>query len=103
MSGVEAIAGLVLAIPGVIDVTIRYGNWLQKKINLFMGAENASKLQGFIIELTAGEINDILGFFKDVIETLPLAFLNELNHATIILSSILQKVCEAFPDDSVGS
>src|SRR5271156_2761111 len=100
MSGAEAVAGLVLAVPGLIDLAIKYGQWLQRKVNLFMDAESDSRLQGFIIELTAGQINDILIFFKDVVKKLPLDFLEQLSHATKILQITLQSAYEAFPEDS---
>jgi hypothetical protein len=100
MSGPEAIAGLVLAVPGLIDLAIKYGQFLQGKVKLFMGAESDSRLQGFIVELTAGQINDILLFFKDIVKKLPLDFLNQLSHATKILQITLQTAIEAFPEDS---
>lgn len=99
MSGIE-IAGLLAAIPSLIDVCIRFTELLRRKIKLFMNNESHSRLQGFIVDLTASGINDMLYFFKDVRDKLPPVFVKQLVDMTKILRNALEKAYDCFPDDS---
>lgn len=101
MSGIE-IAGLVAAIPGLIDVCIKYTELLRRKIELFMNQKSHSQLQGFIIDLTASGLNEMLYFFKDVRDKLPPMFVKQLVDMTKILRNALEKAYDSFPDDSVA-
>ncbi|KAF1350265.1 hypothetical protein BDV97DRAFT_369723 [Delphinella strobiligena] len=69
MVGVEL--GVSLAIPGLIDLVIKYSELLRRKVHLFMNAEEDSKLHVLVIELTTGQINELLGFFNNIVEKLP--------------------------------
>src|SRR5947207_14521806 len=99
MTGAE-VAGPVLAIPGLVELSIKYAETLRNKVELFMEAEEHSRLQGFIVDLTIGQINDILLFVKEVGERLPLDFVKQLSHAIKVLNTALQSAVEAFPPDS---
>lgn len=99
MSGSE-IVGVVLAIPGLIDLGIKYGQDLRRKVELFMHTSESSRLLAFIVELTAGQINELLEFFSNMNDSLPLQFKNELEISTRILNGTLEKAISAFPDDT---
>lgn len=94
------IAGLLAAISSLIDVCMRFTELLRRKIELFMDNESHSRLQGFIANLTASGINDMLYFFKDVRDKLPPAFVKQLVDLTKILRNALEKAYDSFPDDS---
>lgn len=101
MSGIE-IAGLMAAIPSLIDVCIKYTELLRRKIELFMNHDSHSQLQGFIIDLSASGLNEMLYFFKDVRDKLPPVFVQQLVDLTKILRNALEKAYDSFPDDSVA-
>lgn len=92
----------MIAIPSLIDVCIKYIELLRRKIELFMSHESHSQLQGFIIDLTASGINDMLYFFKDVRDKLPPVFVKQLVDLTKILRNALEKAYDSFPDDSAA-
>ncbi|MCJ1229283.1 hypothetical protein MMC12_005948 [Toensbergia leucococca] len=102
MSGVEAVVGVVLAIPSIIDLCIKYGKLLERKISLFMKAEERSPLQLFVLHLVAGGLNDMLLYFKEESRLLTLSFATELTDLTRQLNVVLLKAIEAFPSDSVA-
>jgi hypothetical protein len=99
MSGFE-VFGVAAALPGIIDICIRYGKLLETKVKLFKTAMQHSKLQGFVLELCTGGINDMLLFFRNVHGQLDKAFQLVLHDSVSILRNALLKAYEAFPEDS---
>jgi hypothetical protein len=99
MSGFE-VFGVVAAIPGIIDLCIKYGEAIERKVKLFMTASENSRLKGFVLELCTGGINETLMFFSSVHTQLDKAFQLALRDSITILNNALAKAHEAFPDDS---
>lgn len=100
MAGTESAAGIALAIPAIIDLCIEYGKKLKHKCHLFMHAEEATRIQGFVVELVTGGLSDILDYFKYEAKFLNLSFATELRDLTRVLHNILSTAIEAFPEDS---
>ena len=67
-----------------------------------MNNEAHSRLQGFIIDLAASDINDVFCLFKNVRDEFPRVFVKQLVDLTIILQNALEKSCDCFPDDSAA-
>jgi len=99
MSGFE-VFGVVAALPGIIDICIRYGELIEGKIMLFKTAMEHSKLQVFILKLCTGGISDMLLFFRSVHTQLDKSFQLVLHDSVTILRNALLKAYEAFPEDS---
>jgi hypothetical protein len=99
MSGFE-IFGVAAALPGIIDLCIKYGEEIEKKVKLFMTATEHSRLQAFVLELCTGGINEMLLFFRSVHPQLDKAFQLVLHDSITILNNALIKAYEAFPEDS---
>jgi hypothetical protein len=98
VTGVEA-ASLVLAIPGVIDLCIQYGDFLAQKIKAFKNAEDHARLQIFVLDLVSGGINDALTFLRDTYEELDQRFKDTLEVVVPLLQNVLIKALQAFPPD----
>lgn len=97
MVGVEL--GVSLAIPGLIDLVIKYSEILRRKVHLFMNAEEDSKLHVLVIEITTGQINELLEFFKNIVEKLPDDLGSQLENAARVLVHILEDAISAFPKE----
>ena len=96
------VVSLIIAIPGLVDLSIEYGNNLRKKLAIFNAVEEHSRLQLFVTDLTHGQMNDIMLFFSDVREQLPPDFLDEFSHALKVLNTVMATALEAFPPDSLA-
>ncbi|ERF74537.1 hypothetical protein EPUS_08948 [Endocarpon pusillum Z07020] len=66
VEGALALTGVVLAVPGIIDLCIKYGSFLQEKYTLYQRMDADMKLFNLISNLVNGEMNDVLMFFKSV-------------------------------------
>ncbi|KAH8744862.1 hypothetical protein F5882DRAFT_525890 [Hyaloscypha sp. PMI_1271] len=56
-----AVAGLALAVPGIIDLMIKYGAFIKDKIDKFNGAKGIwSDLRTYGVQLTGGNLNKML-------------------------------------------
>lgn len=60
------------------------------------------RVQGFIIDLTASGINEMLYFFKDVRGKLPPVFVRQLVDLTKNLRNALEKAYDCFPDEAAA-
>jgi hypothetical protein len=61
MESAVGIAGLAFALPGVIDLLVKYGHWIWERIQTFKDAKGVwAELSKFGWSLTEGEFNDIL-------------------------------------------
>lgn len=61
MDGAVGLAGLAFALPGVIDLLVKYGHWIWERIQTFKDAKGVwKKLGQFGYSLTQGEFNDML-------------------------------------------
>jgi len=59
-----AAAGLVLAVPGVIDICIKYGCFLRDKVRNYRHIKELARVSLFIVGLVEGEVHQLLLFFK---------------------------------------
>lgn len=59
-----AAAGLVLAVPGVIDICIKYGCFLRDKVRNYRHIKELVRVSSFIFGLVEGEVHQLLLFFK---------------------------------------
>ena len=62
--GGVGIAGIVLALPGVIDLCIKYGKLLKDRIHSYRHVKEITRMSRFIIGLVEGEVHQVLQFFK---------------------------------------
>jgi hypothetical protein len=66
MEGGLAVAGVALAIPGIIDLCIKYGLFLKEKYDLYKSMDADMKLYDLIRNLVEGEMHDVLMFFTSI-------------------------------------
>lgn len=59
-----AAAGLVLAVPGVINICIEYGCFLRDKVRNYLHIKELARVNLFVVELVEGEVHQLLLFFK---------------------------------------
>ena len=68
-TGVEeslAVVGVALAIPGILDLCIKYGSFLKDKYDLYKSMDKDMKLYNLVRNLVDGEMYDVLMFFKAI-------------------------------------
>jgi hypothetical protein len=98
--GVE-IAGIVVAVPGVIDLCIKYGQFLRDKIHNYRHVEEITRVNQFIVELVEGEVHQVLQFFKAKHSD------STQDHQTSglvqQLKSLLAEILRMFPSDGPGT
>ncbi|EME81803.1 uncharacterized protein MYCFIDRAFT_197104 [Pseudocercospora fijiensis CIRAD86] len=100
MSGAEAaagVAGLVLALPGVIDLCIKYGNFLKEKIESYRKFDEVVKLEHFVTELVSGELNILLGFFHSIHDQMTETIKNGVYQLFQVLRTALENAINQFP------
>jgi hypothetical protein len=93
------LAGLLLALPGVIDLCFKYGELLKEKLDLFLKADEHSSLQRIIVDLVDGNIKDTLRFFQHIAGQLEPGFSAQLEDLLRTLTNTLAKALSAFPTD----
>jgi hypothetical protein len=57
------IAGLILTVPGTIDLCVKYGQFLEQKMESYHHMQEITRLHRFIAELIQGELHSLLCFF----------------------------------------
>ncbi|KAF8539318.1 hypothetical protein BDD12DRAFT_882701 [Trichophaea hybrida] len=97
MSGFE-FAGLVLAMPGIIDLCIKTSESLLAKINQYKDASNLAQINKFTVQLVQGELRDLMGFFHSISATLSPLFKDELEKMFQILAVSLENALRLFRD-----
>ncbi|KAL9116983.1 MAG: hypothetical protein Q9187_006486, partial [Circinaria calcarea] len=102
MPASEGILGVALAIPGIIDLCIKYGKMLERKIRLFVNSEEHMRLKSFILQLINGGLNDMLSYFTEESQILTRSFATDLSDLTRQLQNLLLKAIEAFPQDAIA-
>ena len=92
--------GIVLAIPGVIDLCLKYGYFLKQKIESYRHIQEIARLDHFIVELVQGELHILLTFFSSVHGIQPL----EDQTRTLFeqLRLLLERVLAQFPASDPG-
>ncbi len=100
MSGAEglAVAGVALTIPGIIDLCIKYGEFLHEKTDLYKKSGEHARRHRLTVQLVTVNLRDILTYFKGEAHRLSEAFEEELRDLTLELHELLQKAIAAFPN-----
>jgi len=87
--GALAVTGVVLAVPGIIDLCIKYGSFLKDKYDLYQSMDADMKLYNLISNLVDGEMNDVLMFFKSVNDRLSLDLREQIKNLLLQLHTEL--------------
>jgi hypothetical protein len=99
--GGVGIAGLIIAVPGVIDICIRYGQFLKTRTHNYRHIEAITRLSRFIVDLVEGEVRQVLRFFEamhnDSIQD------HQTNELVQQLHSLLEEVSRMFSGDTPGT
>lgn len=88
---------LVLAILGIIDLCIKYGQFLKEKVVLYRHTDEIVKLDRFVVELVEGEVHTLLHFFKSISKQMTPSFGSELQQILQVLRDQLESVANALP------
>ncbi|KAH0565038.1 hypothetical protein GP486_001564, partial [Trichoglossum hirsutum] len=103
MGDVIGLAGLAATIPALIDLCIRYGQFLSEKIEQYKHISDIIRLQGFVTRLVEGELYEILTFFASAKDSLSDPFKSELQTLFQALRDKLEQAKGAFPEKTGGS
>ena len=98
--GGMAVAGLVLAVPGVIDICIKYGCFLRDKVRNYQHIKELARVGQFIVELVDGQVHQILLFFTaqhqaSAEDSQAFALVQQLRN-------LLEKISKMFPGSDPG-
>lgn len=103
MSGADlAVAGVVLAVPGIIDLCIKYGQFLKDKVVAYRNMSNIVKLDRFIVQLVEGELHTLLMFFRSIHGHMTTAFKDETLQLFQVLRALLESVQQQLPRPEPG-
>ncbi|KAK0941528.1 hypothetical protein LTR29_006907 [Friedmanniomyces endolithicus] len=101
--GGVGVAGLVLTIPGLVDLCIRYGDFLRNKISNYRHIAEISRLYELITALVMGEMSDLLRFFKSIESRLSVSTRDDVMKMFQVLRDRLESVSAILPDDKPGA
>lgn len=97
--GGVGVAGLALAIPGIIDLCIKYGNFLKEKVQSYRHMNEIVRLYDFVAALVAGEMSDLLLFFQSIHDKMPPGPREDVKQMFQVLRIKLETVIAALPAD----
>ncbi|KAK5695725.1 hypothetical protein LTR17_024449 [Elasticomyces elasticus] len=98
--GGVGVAGVVLAIPGLVDLCIKYGDFLRDKISNYRHIAEISRLYELVSTLVSGEMHDLLQFFKTIERSLPVSTHDDVMRMFQVLRDKLELVKATLPEDS---
>ncbi|KAK0816764.1 hypothetical protein LTR75_003447 [Friedmanniomyces endolithicus] len=101
--GGVGVAGLVLAIPGLVDLCIKYGDFLRNKISNYRHIAEISRLYELITALVMGEMSDLLRFFKSIESRLSVSTRDDVMKMFQVLRDRLESVSAILPDEKPGA
>ncbi|KAK0257831.1 hypothetical protein LTR91_017105 [Friedmanniomyces endolithicus] len=101
--GGVGIAGLVLGIPGLIDLCVKYGDFLRTKCSNYRHITEISRLYELIATLVMGEMSDLLQFFKSIESRLSVSTRDDVMKMFQVLRDKLESVLAILPDDKPGA
>lgn len=98
--GGVAVVGLVLALPGVIDLCNNYGCFLRDRVQNYRHIKELARASRFVVELVEGEVNQVLLFFRAQHQV---SVQNSQTSALVQqLRALLEKISAIFPDPEPG-
>jgi hypothetical protein len=95
-------AGIGLAIPGLIDLCIKYGDFLRSKISNYKHMRELSRVYELVTSLVEGEMSDLLHFLKNIEHKLPAPTRIDLLRLFQVLRDRLELVKTILPEDKAG-
>lgn len=96
------IVGTVLALPGIVDLCIQYGEFLLAKLKLYKDADSLVQLDKLTVQLVQGESRDLMTFFRSISSNLTPSFKDELEDLFRVLAGALEKALRLFRDIDGG-
>jgi len=96
-------AGLVVAVPGIIDLCIKYGQFLKEKVDLYRDMSAIVKLNLFVVQLVGGELHTLLSFFHSIDGQMTPTFKDEIRQLFQVLRDLLEKIIAEFPSSGPGT
>jgi len=96
------VTGLVLAVPGIIDLCIRYGQFLKDKIILYRDMNEVVRLDHFVVQLVEGELHTLLCFFNSIYKQMSPTFRDEIRQLFQVLRVLLETIITEFPRPGPG-
>jgi hypothetical protein len=97
------VAGLVLAVSGIIDLCIKYGHFLKEKVALYRDMSEIVRLEQFVVQLVEGELHTLLSFFHSIDSQMTPTFKEEIQRLIQVLRILLETVITQFPPPSPGT
>lgn len=94
--------GLVLSLHGLIDLCIKYGEFLQQKVALYRQIDEVVRLDRFLADLLSGELHTLLQFFLSVNDQMTMNFRNGVHGLFQVLRDTLERLSKQFPPDNPG-
>lgn len=98
----DALVGILLALPGIIDLCITYGARLERTVKLFKNSDDHIKRHYFVLSFVQNDINYMLRYFIDRPDQLDLEFAIFLVDWTEQLQTYRKKAIAAFPAESTA-
>jgi hypothetical protein len=96
------VAGIVLAVPGIIDLCIKYGQFLKEKVVLYRRMSEIVRLEHFVVQLVEGELHTLLSFFNSINNQMTPTFRDEIRQLFQVLRVLLESVITEFPHPRPG-
>ena len=97
-----AVGSVILAIPGIIDLCIQYGQFLKDKVDSYRHMNDIVRLDHFVVQLVEGELHTLLMFFKSIHDRMTTAFEDETLQLFQVLRNLLEAVKQQFPRPDPG-
>lgn len=100
--GGVGLAGIILTVPGLIDLCIKYGVFLKEKVTLYREIDAIKGLHSFVVGLVEGELHSLLLFFDSIDKLLTQTFRDELQRLFQVLRNTLERIKPAFDGKEAG-
>jgi hypothetical protein len=97
-----AITGIVLAVPGLVDLAIKYASFLKEKYDLYKDMDRDQRLYKLIIKCVEGEVHEVLMFYHKNAASVTPTFRDNLDELFQAIRDCVESVVSLVTDKTTG-
>jgi hypothetical protein len=96
------VTGIVLAVPGLVDLAIKYASFLKEKYDLYKDMDRDQRLYKLVIKCLEGEVHEVLMFYHKNAASVTPTFRDNLDELLQAIRDCIESVVALVTDKTTG-
>ncbi|EXJ92139.1 hypothetical protein A1O3_00689 [Capronia epimyces CBS 606.96] len=93
---------VVLAIPGLVDLAIKYADFLKEKYDLYKAMDKDKRLFKLAVRCAQGEVSEVLNFYKENAASVTATFADDLEQLSQAIRDSAESITSLLTDGETG-